>query len=70
MECIRPTLPFLFSIAALDGFEWSVSRAGRFTPGTHRMGDWMDPRTSAWEKEKISSLYRESNQDSLIYTVA
>jgi hypothetical protein len=34
--------PFLTS--ALDGGEWSPLRPGRFTPSTHRKGDWVGPR--------------------------
>jgi hypothetical protein len=30
--------------SALDGGEWSVSRLGRFTPGTHWIGGWVGPR--------------------------
>jgi hypothetical protein len=40
--------------SALDGGEWSASRAGRFTPwqrvpGTHWIGGWVGPR-AAWTR--------------------
>jgi hypothetical protein len=38
--CIDP----LFLTSALVGGEWSTSRAGRFTPGTHWIGSWVDLR--------------------------
>jgi hypothetical protein len=38
--CIDP----LFFTSALAGDEWSASRPGRFTPGTHWIGGWVDPR--------------------------
>jgi hypothetical protein len=28
--------------STLDGGEWSASRPGRFTPGTHWIGCWVD----------------------------
>jgi hypothetical protein len=34
----------IFLTSALAGGEWSASRPGRFTPGTHRIGGWVDPR--------------------------
>jgi hypothetical protein len=36
--------------------EWSVSRPGRFTPGTHWIGDWVDPRASLDDVEKRKFL--------------
>jgi hypothetical protein len=30
--------------SALVGDEWSASRPGRFTPGTHFIGGWVDSR--------------------------
>jgi hypothetical protein len=30
--------------SALVGGEWSASRPGRFTPGTHWIGGWVDLR--------------------------
>jgi hypothetical protein len=54
--------------SALDGGEWSDSRAGRFTPketasATHWMGGWVSPRAGldAVVKRKIPSPYRDSN---------
>jgi hypothetical protein len=34
----------VFLTSALVGGEWSASRPGRFTPGTHWLGGWMGPR--------------------------
>jgi hypothetical protein len=58
--------PFLTS--ALDGREWSASRAGRFYPrqialGTHWIGGWvgMKPSLDAIEKTKKSVSCWESN---------
>jgi hypothetical protein len=34
----------IFLTSALVGGERSASRPGRFTPGTHWMGGWVDPR--------------------------
>jgi hypothetical protein len=36
----------IFLTSALAGGEWSASRSGRFTPGTHSIGSWVDPRAS------------------------
>jgi hypothetical protein len=59
--------------SALDEYEWSTSRAGRFTPrvrapGTHWIGGWVGPRAvlDAVVKRKIPSLRRESNPRTLI----
>jgi hypothetical protein len=35
-----------FLTSALFEDEWSASRPGRFTPGTHLIGAWVGPRTS------------------------
>jgi hypothetical protein len=35
----------VFLTSALVGGEWSASRPGRFTPGTHWIGGWVGPRT-------------------------
>jgi hypothetical protein len=47
-----------FLFAALAGSEWSASRPGRFTPGTHWIGGWVDPRASleGLEKRKFFTL--------------
>jgi hypothetical protein len=42
--------PFLTS--ALDGGEWSTSRPGRFTPGTHWIEGWLGPRAGLDTMEK------------------
>jgi hypothetical protein len=34
----------VFFTSALVGGDWSASRPGRFTPGTHWIGGWMGPR--------------------------
>jgi hypothetical protein len=41
-EEVQLLLSFLTS--ALDGGEWSVSRPGERTPGTHWKGGWVGPR--------------------------
>jgi hypothetical protein len=48
----------IFLTSALVGGEWSVSRAGRSTPGeiapgTHWIGGWVDPRAGLDDVEKI-----------------
>jgi hypothetical protein len=40
----------------LDDCECSTSRTGRFTPGTHRIGCWVDPRASLDDVEKRKYL--------------
>jgi hypothetical protein len=54
--------------SALDGYEWSGYRPGRFTPterdpGTHWIGGWVGPRAvlDAVVKREIPSPRRESN---------
>jgi hypothetical protein len=46
----------LFS--ALEGGEWSASRPGRFTPGTHWIPGWVNPRAGldAVKKRKFFTL--------------
>jgi hypothetical protein len=46
----------IFLTSALAGGEWSTSRPGRFicgerAPGTHWIGDWMDPKAGLDEVE-------------------
>jgi hypothetical protein len=41
---------------SLVGGEWSASRPGRFTPGTHCVGDWVDPRAGMDDVEKRKFL--------------
>jgi hypothetical protein len=36
---------YVFLTSALVRSEWSTSRPGRFTPGTHSIGGWVGPRT-------------------------
>jgi hypothetical protein len=46
----------IFLTLALVGGEWSVSRPGRFTPGTHWIGGWVDLRTGLDDLEKRKFL--------------
>jgi hypothetical protein len=41
---------------SLTGGEWSASHPGSFTPVTHCMEGWVDPRTSLDEVEKRKFL--------------
>jgi hypothetical protein len=55
--CIDP----IFFTLALASVEWSASRPGRFTPGerapgTHWIGDWVDPRIGLDDMEKRKFL--------------
>jgi hypothetical protein len=45
-----------FLTSALVGGEWSTSRPGRFTPGTHWIGGWVDPRAGLDDMEKTKFL--------------
>jgi hypothetical protein len=38
---------------ALAGSEWLASRSGRFTPGTHWIGGWVDPTAGLDDVKKI-----------------
>jgi hypothetical protein len=42
----------IFLTSALVGGEWSASRPGRFHPGTHFIGGWVDPRAGLDNMEK------------------
>jgi hypothetical protein len=42
----------IFFALALAGEEWSASRPGRFTPGTHWIGGWVGPRACLDEVKK------------------
>jgi hypothetical protein len=42
--------------SALVRGEWSASRPGRFTPGTHWVGGWANLRASLDDVEKIANL--------------
>jgi len=37
--------------SALDGSEWSPSRPGSFTPGTHRIGGWAGRCDGVYERD-------------------
>jgi hypothetical protein len=41
----------IFLTLALAGCKWSSSRPGSFTPGTHWIGIWVDPRASLDDME-------------------
>jgi hypothetical protein len=51
----------IFLTLALVGGEWSASRPGCFTPGTHWIGSWVDPRASLDDMEKILDPTRTPN---------
>jgi hypothetical protein len=53
----------VFLTSALVAGEWSASRPGRFTPGTHWVRGWWDPRRLNAEQGNISCPYRDSNYD-------
>jgi hypothetical protein len=42
--------------SVLAGGEWSASRPGLFTPGTHRIGGWVDHRAGLDDVEKNKFL--------------
>jgi hypothetical protein len=46
----------IFFTSALVGGEWSASRSGRFTPGTHWTGDWEGPSAGLDDVEKRKFL--------------
>jgi hypothetical protein len=46
----------IFLTSALVGGEWSTSRPGRFTPGTHWIGGWVDLRAGLDDLEKRKFL--------------
>jgi hypothetical protein len=46
----------IFLTSALAGDEWSASRPGRFTPGTHWIGGWMDARAGLDDVKKRKCL--------------
>jgi hypothetical protein len=46
----------IFLTSALAGDERSASRPGRFTPGTHWIGDWVDPRADLDDVERRTFL--------------
>jgi hypothetical protein len=48
----------IYLTSVLAGDDWSTSRPDRFTPGTHCIGGWVDPRTGLddFEKRKFLTL--------------
>jgi hypothetical protein len=44
---------YIFLTSALAGGEWSASRPGRFTFGTHWIGGWVEPRVGLDDVDKI-----------------
>jgi hypothetical protein len=64
-------IPILLT-SALAEREWSASLPDRFTheeraPGTHCIGDWVDPTAGLDDVEKRNSWsYRDSNSDSSV----
>jgi hypothetical protein len=62
----------IFLTSALVGGEWSASRPGKFTPGTHWTGGWVGSRAGLDDVEKRNSLpYLGSNSDpSVVQPVA
>jgi hypothetical protein len=46
----------IFLTSALAGGEWSASRPGRFTPGAHCIGGWVDSRAGLDNVEKKKFL--------------
>jgi hypothetical protein len=46
----------IFMTLALAGGEWSASRPGRFTPASHWIGGWVDPRAGLEDVEKRKFL--------------
>jgi hypothetical protein len=46
----------IFLTSALAGSEWSASRLGRFTPGTHWLEDWVDTTVGPGDMEKRKFL--------------
>jgi hypothetical protein len=46
----------IFLTSALGGCEWSISRPGRFTPGTQWIGGWVDLRAGLEDLEKRKFL--------------
>jgi hypothetical protein len=61
--CIHPH----FLDLELVGGEWSASRLGRFTPSTHYIGGWVDPRAGLDDMEKWKFLpHRDWNSDSSV----
>jgi hypothetical protein len=47
---------YVFLTSALVGEEWLTLRHGRFTPGTHNIGGWVNPRAGMDDMEKWKFL--------------
>jgi hypothetical protein len=47
----------VFLTSTLTGGEWSVSRPGRFTPGTHWTGGWVGSRAGLDDVERGKVIY-------------
>jgi hypothetical protein len=46
----------IFLTSTLTGGEGSASRSGSFTPGTHWIGGWVQPRAGLDDEEKTKFL--------------
>jgi hypothetical protein len=54
----------IFLTSALAGGDWSASRPGLFTPDTHWIGGWVDPRAGLEDVESRKSCpYPDLNSD-------
>jgi hypothetical protein len=47
---------YIFLASALAGSKWSASRSGPFSPGTHWIRGWVDPRTGLYSVENRKFL--------------
>jgi hypothetical protein len=58
----------IFLTSVLAGGEWSASRPARFTPRTHWIGGWVDPRVGLddLKKRKFLPPQRDSNSDPFV----
>jgi hypothetical protein len=57
MKTYREDIAPSFSASILDGREWLVSRPGRFTSGTHYIGELVGPQKqneSCGEKKSLA----------------
>jgi hypothetical protein len=60
----------IFLTSELVGGEWSASRPCRFTPGTHFIGGWVDPRAGLGDMEKWKFLpYCDSGRSMYKFSV-
>jgi hypothetical protein len=62
----------IFLTSALTGGECSASRPGRFTPGIHWIGGWVDPRASlaTWRRENSWPYWDSNSYPSVFQPVA